>query len=97
MCVVNEQDSQFPGSRWAMVHQIKKKTYFIDPLERDFTHYSFKFKRPVYQVFRRLQCLNAKLCGAYLVLFWMHIGKMIRLEQHYELLYMERRVYLQLN
>ena len=48
MCVVNEQDSQFPGSHWMMVYQNKKKTYFIDSLGRDFTHYDFKSKRFVY-------------------------------------------------
>ena len=61
MCVVNEQDSQFPGNHWVMVYQNKKKTYFIDCLGRDFTHYGLKFKRPVYQVSRRLQCLELKL------------------------------------
>ena len=40
-------------SHWVMVYQNKKKTYFIDSLGRDFTHYNFKFKRPVYQVSRR--------------------------------------------
>ena len=69
MCVVNEQDSQFPGSHWVMVYQNKIKAYFLDSLGRDFTHYDFKFKRPVYQVFRRLQCLDSNLCGAYLVFF----------------------------
>ena len=69
MCVVNEQDSQFPGSHWVMVYQEKKKTFFVDSLGRDFTHYGFKVKRPVCQVFRRLQCLDSKLCGAYLVFY----------------------------
>ena len=69
MCVGNEQDSQFPGSHWVMVYQNKKKSYFIDSLGRDFTHYVFKFKRPVYQVSGRLQCLNSKLRGAYLLFF----------------------------
>ena len=67
MCVVNEQNSQFPGSHWVMVYQNKKTTYFIDFFGRDFTHYDFKFKRPVNQVSRRLQCLDWKLCGAYIV------------------------------
>ena len=62
MCTVNEQDSQFPGSHWVKVYQNKKKTYFIDSLGRDFTHYDFKFKRPAYQVSRRLQCLDSILC-----------------------------------
>ena len=69
MCAVNEQDSQFPGCHWVMVYQNKKKTYFIDSLKRDFNHYDFKFKRPVYQVSRRLQCLDWKLCGNYLAFF----------------------------
>ena len=69
MCVVNEENSQFSGSHWVMVYQDKKKTYFIDFFGRDFTHYGFKFKRPVYQVLRRLQCLDSKLRGAYLVFF----------------------------
>ena len=47
MCVVKEQNSQFPGSHWVMVYQDKKKTSFIGFLGRDFTHYGFKFKRPV--------------------------------------------------
>ena len=55
MCVVKEQDSQFFRTHWVMVYQNKKNTYFIDSLEGDFTHYDFKFKRPVYQVSRRLQ------------------------------------------
>ena len=54
MCVVKEQNSQFPGGHWVMVYQDKKKTSFIGFLGRDFTHYGFKFKRPVYQVSRRL-------------------------------------------
>ena len=28
MCMVNEQDSQFPESHWLMVYQNKKNTYF---------------------------------------------------------------------
>ena len=58
MCVVNEQDSHFPGSHWVMVYKNKKKTYLIDSLGRDFTYNGFKFKRPVYQVFTRLQSLD---------------------------------------
>ena len=85
---VNEQDSQFPGSHWVMVYQDKKKNYFIDSFGRDSTHYGFKFKRPIRQVFNRLQCLDSKLCGACLVFFWMQIGKRIRLEQQFGLLYM---------
>ena len=69
MLVVSKQDSQFPGIHWVMVHQNKKKIYFIDSLGRDFSQYDFKFKRPVYQVSRRLQCLDSKLCGTYLVFF----------------------------
>ena len=67
MCVVNEQDSQFPGSHLVMVYQDKKSTYFIDSFGRYFTHYGFKFQRRIYQVSRRLQCLDVKLWGAYLV------------------------------
>ena len=59
MCVVNENASRFPGSHWVMVYQKKKKIYFIDSLGRDFTNYDFKFKRPFYQVSRRLQCLDS--------------------------------------
>ena len=59
MCVVNENASWFPGSHWVMVYQKKKKIYFIDSLGRDFTNYDFKFKRPIYQVSRRLQCLDS--------------------------------------
>ena len=33
MCMVNEQDSQFPESHWLMVYQNKKKTYFQALLE----------------------------------------------------------------
>ena len=73
MCVVNEQDSQFPGSHWVMVYQDKKKTYFIGCLRRDFIHSGFKVKRPVYEVSRRLQCLDSKLCGAYLVFFGLRL------------------------
>ena len=61
MSVVNEQDSQFPGSHWLMAYQDKKKTYFTDALGRDFIHYGFKFKRPAYQVPRRLLCLDLKI------------------------------------
>ena len=58
-----------------MVCQNKKNTYFIDSLRRDFAHYDFKLKRPVYQVSRRLQCLDSKLCGAYLVLFGCRLAR----------------------
>ena len=80
-----------------MIYQDKKKTYFTDSLGRDFTHYGFKFKRPAYQVFRRLQCLDSKLsCD-----FWMQIGKRIKIGRHYGLLYMglqvQRRVHLRLH
>ena len=75
MCVVNEQDPQFSGSHWMMVYQKKKKTYFMDSLGRDFTHYDFKFKRPVYQVSRRLQCLDSKLYEAYLVFFGCRLAR----------------------
>ena len=47
MRVVTEQDSQFPRSRWVMVYEDKKKTYFLDSFERNFTNYGCKFKRPV--------------------------------------------------
>ena len=33
MCMVNEQDSQFPESHWLMVYQNKKNTYFQALLE----------------------------------------------------------------
>ena len=69
MWVVNEQDFQFSRSHWVMVYQNKKKTYFPDSFGRDFTHYDFKFKRPVYQVSRRLQSVDSKLCNACLVFF----------------------------
>ena len=62
MCVVSEQDSHFPGIDYVMLYQGKKNTYFIESLERDFTHYRFKFQRPASQVFERLQCLDSKLC-----------------------------------
>ena len=52
-----------------MVYQNKKKTCFIDSLGGYFSYYDFKFKRPVCQVSRRLQCLDPKVCGAYLVFF----------------------------
>ena len=61
VCVVKEKNSQFSGSHWVMMYQDKKKNYFIDSLGRDFSHYGFKFKRLVYQVSRRLQCLDSKL------------------------------------
>ena len=48
MCLVNEQDSQFPGSHWVMVYQNKKKTYFPGSLGSDFAN------RFIYQVSRRL-------------------------------------------
>ena len=67
MCVVNKQDSQFPGSHWVMVYQDKKNTYFLDSYGRDFHYHGFNFKRPVYQVSRKLQCLHSKLYEAYLV------------------------------
>ena len=53
----------------------QEKTYFIDPLGRDFTHYGFKFKIAVYQVSRRLQCLESKVCGAYLVFFGCRLAR----------------------
>ena len=65
MCAVTEQDSQFLGSHWVIVFQGMKKAYLMDSLGRDFTHYGFKFKKPLYQVSSRLQCLDSKLCGAF--------------------------------
>ena len=35
MCVVNEQDSQFPGSHWVILYHDKQNTYFTDSLGRD--------------------------------------------------------------
>ena len=75
MCVVNEQDSQFPGSHWVMVYQDKKKTYFIDSIGRDFIHSGFNFKRPICQVSRLLQCVDSKLCGVYLVFFGCRLAR----------------------
>ena len=69
MCVVNEKASRFLWSHWVMVYQEKKKIYLIDSLGRNIIHYDFKFKGPFYQVSRRLQCLDSKLCGTYLVFF----------------------------
>ena len=100
MFVVNEQDSQFPESHWVMVYQEKKKAYFIDSFGRDFTHYGFKFKRPVYQVSRRLQCLDSKLCGAYFVLFGCRLARGLLCGLLYGLLYIglqiQRQVHLPL-
>ena len=48
MSVLNEQDSQVPGSHWVIVYQNKKNTYFIDSFGRDFFHYDFNFKGPIY-------------------------------------------------
>ena len=75
MLTVNKQDSQFPGSHLVMVYQNKKKIYFIDSLGRDFAQYDFKFKRHVYKVSRRLQRLDSKLCGAYLVFFGCRLAR----------------------
>ena len=78
MYAVNEQDPQFPASHWVMMYQNKRKTYFTDALGRDFTYYGLKFKRPIYQVSRRLQCLDcldSKLCGAYLVFFGCRLAR----------------------
>ena len=101
MCVVNEQDCQFPTSHWVMVYQYKKKTYFIDSFGKDFTHYDFKFKRPVHQISRRFQCLGSKLCGAYLVFFGCRLVRRLDMKQHYGLLYMglqiQQRVHLRLH
>ena len=58
-----------------MVYQNKKNTYFIDSLGRDFSHYVFKFKRPVYQVSRRIQYLDSKLCRAYIVFFGCRLAR----------------------
>ena len=79
MCVVNEQDCKFPRSHWVMVYQDKKNTYFIDSLGRDLTHYGFKFQRPVYQVSKRLKCLDSKLCGTYLVFFGCRLARGLEL------------------
>ena len=79
MCVANEQDSEILGGHWVMVYQDKKKAYFIDSLGRDFTHYGLKFKIPVYQVSRKLQCLDSKLCGAYLVFFGCRLARRLDL------------------
>ena len=54
--------------------------FYEDPytgeiFERDLTHYGFKFKRPVYQVSNRLQCLDSKLCGFYLVFFGCRLAR----------------------
>ena len=65
----------FPESHWVMVYQNKKNTYFIDSLGIDFTHYGFRFKRPVYKVSRRLQCLDSKSCGAYPVFFGCRLAR----------------------
>ena len=72
MYILNEQDSQFPGTHWVMVYQDKKNFYFIDSLGEEFTHYGFKFKRPVYQVSRNLQCFDSKLS----CVFWMQICRL---------------------
>ena len=79
ICLVNEQNSQFPGSHWVMVYQEKKKNYFIDSLGKDFTHYGFKFERAVYQVSRRLQYLDSKICEAYLVYFGYRLPRELEL------------------
>ena len=85
ICVVNKQDSQFPESHWVMVYQNKKKTYFIDSLGRDFTHHDFKFRRLVHQVSRRLQCLDSKLCAAYIAYFGCRLARGLHLNSimHY--------------
>ena len=92
---MNEQYSQFPGSHWVMVYHDMKKTYFIDCLGRDFTRYGFKFKTPIYQISRRLQYWDSKLCRAYVS--WMQIGKRIRLERNYGLLYMGLEIQQQIH
>ena len=79
MHVLNEQDSQFPESHWLMVYQNKKKTYFTDSLGRDLTHNDFNFKRLLYQVSTRLQFLDSKLWGAYLVFFGCRLTRGLQL------------------
>ena len=52
-----------------------KKAYFIHCLRREFTHYGFKFKTPIYQVSRRLKYLDSKLCRTSLVLFGCRLAR----------------------
>ena len=80
MCVVNEQDSKYPGSHWLLVYQDGKKNYFIDSLGRDYTYYGLKLKRPVYQIHRRLQCLDSQLCGAYVIFFGIRLAREMNLD-----------------
>ena len=75
MCVVNEQDSQFPGSHWVILYHDKQNTYFTDSLGRDFAHYGLEFKRLVYKVSGTLTCLGPKLCRAYLVFFGCRLAR----------------------
>ena len=85
ICVVYKQDSQFPESHWVMVYQNKKKTYFIDSLGRDFTHHDFKFRRLVPQISKKLQCLDSKLCEAYIAFFGCRLARGLHLNSimHY--------------
>ena len=80
---------------------VQEKAYLIDFFGKDFTHYDFKFKRPVYQISRRFQCLGSKLCGAYLVFFGCRLTRRLDMKQHYGLLYMglqiQQRVHLRLH
>ena len=75
----------------------QRKNLFHSVSWKRLYHYGFEFKRPVYQVSRRLQCLHSKLCGAYLVFFWIQIGKRIRSEKHYRLLYMGLQIQQQIH
>ena len=98
ICVVNEQDSQF---HWVIVSQDKKKAYFIDSLGRDFNPLWLQVQETCLRSIQKITMYRPNIMWSLSCFFWMQIGKRIRLEQHYGLLYMglqiQWRVHLRLH
>ena len=100
MCVVNEQDSQFPESHCLMVYQDKKKTYFID-LEETLLTITSSLRDTLTKSPDNYNVYQTENYVEFFLYFWTQIGKGVRLEQHYGLLYMglkiQRGVHLRLH
>ena len=78
MCVVNEQDTQFPGNDWVMIYQGKKKTYSTDSLARDLYQLWLQAQEVGLPSIQKILMFLPKIMWSLSYVSRMQIGKRIR-------------------
>ena len=78
MCVVNEQDTQFPGNDWVMIYQGNKKTYSTDSLARDLYQLWLQAQEVGLPSIQKILMFLPKIMWSLSYVSRMQIGKRIR-------------------